>query len=137
MSLSENLSVTYRVSPSVTNDELNFVYGAAWGKDAAYDFQPALRHSLAYVCAYADDQLVGFVNLAWDGGVHAFILDTTVHPHWQRRGIGQALVERAVAVARERGLEWVHVDFEPHLLHFYRRCGFRHTEAGVIDLVNT
>ncbi len=132
----DNQQIIYRMSPSITNEELNAVYGAAWGKDAVYDFQPTLQHSLAYVCAYAGDQLVGFVNLAWDGGVHAFILDTTVHPTWQRRGIGRTLVERAVAVARERGMEWVHVDFEPHLLPFYRRCGFRHTEAGVIDLVN-
>jgi GNAT superfamily N-acetyltransferase len=126
--------IAYRISPPVTNDELNAVYGAAWRKDATYDFQPALQHSLAYVCAYADDQLIGFVNLAWDGGVHAFILDTTVHGAWQRQGIGLALVKRAVTVARERSIEWVHVDFEPHLLPFYRRCGFGHTEAGLLHL---
>ena len=29
---------------------------------------------------------------------------------------------------------WLHVDYEPHLLDFYRRCGFRHTEAGLMHL---
>ena len=126
--------IIYRISPPVTNDDLNALFATAWPNYVPSDFVPVLACSLACVCAYASEQLIGFVNLAWDGGVHAFILDTTVHPHWQRRGIGQMLVERAVAVARERGMEWVHVDFEPHLLPFYRQCGFRHTEAGLLRL---
>ena len=34
----------------------------------------------------------------------------------------------------ERGAQWLHVDFEPHLTAFYRGCGFRPTEAGLIAL---
>jgi len=74
------------------------------------------------------------VNLAWDGGVHAFLVDVTVHPDFRRRGIGQQLVKRAVEIARERGIEWVHVDFESRLRGFYQQCGFRYTEAGLIHL---
>jgi GNAT superfamily N-acetyltransferase len=77
---------------------------------------------------------VGFVNLAWDGGIHAFLLDTTVHAAWQRRGIGRRLVGEAVAVAAARGMEWVHGDYEPHLDDFYRACGFQPTLAGLIRL---
>ena len=83
------------------------------------------------MCAYDQNRLVGFVNLAWDGGIHAFILDTTVHPTVRQRGIGQALVKHAAAVAQERGIEWLHVDYEPHLRAFYRQCGFQHTAAGI------
>ena len=93
-----------------------------------------LNHSLSYICAYLDERLVGFVNLAWDGGIHAFLLDTTVHPDVRRQGIGVQLVAEAVKVAQERGIEWVHVDYEPHLRGFYERCGFRDTEAGLIHL---
>jgi len=39
---------------------------------------------LAYACAYDAEHLIGFVNLAWDGGIHTFLLDTTVHPDLQR-----------------------------------------------------
>jgi GNAT superfamily N-acetyltransferase len=93
-----------------------------------------LGRSLAYVCAYDGERLIGFVNLAWDGGIHAFLLDTTVHPDWQRRGVGRALVGRAAAVARERHIHCLHVDYEPHLADFYRDCGFRPTEAGLLWL---
>jgi GNAT superfamily N-acetyltransferase len=74
------------------------------------------------------------VNVAWDGGAHAFLLDTTVHPDHQRQGIATALVRRAVDLARERGAHWLHVDYEPHLDGFYRGCGFRPTAAGLIAL---
>lgn len=53
------------------------------------------RHSLGWVCARRDGELVGFVNVAWDGGVHAFILDTMVSAELRRSGIGAELVAEA------------------------------------------
>ena len=126
--------VTYRISPPVSNAELNALFAAAWKQHVARDFAPVLGHSLAYVCAYQDDALVGFVNVAWDGGIHAFLLDTTVHPAQGRQGIGRRLVTLAAQEARARGMEWLHVDYEPHLEPFYRACGFQPTAAGLIGL---
>jgi GNAT superfamily N-acetyltransferase len=97
-------------------------------------FQPVLRSSLAYVCAYEGSELVGYINVAWDGKAHAFVLDTTVHPSCRRRGIGKQLVLAALREAKKRGVTWVHVDFEPHLREFYSQCGFRPSEAGVFNL---
>lgn len=126
--------IDYRVSPPIQNAALNELFGAAWDQHHEGDFEAQLRHSLLYVCAYDGERLVGFVNLAWDGGVHAFLLDTTTHPDYQRRGIGAELVRVAVNAARDRGIEWIHVDYEPHLAAFYQRCGFWHTDAGLIQL---
>jgi GNAT superfamily N-acetyltransferase len=118
----------------VSNQALNALFQASWPAHRRHDFTPVLGHSLAYICAYQGERLVGFVNLAWDGGIHAFLLDTTVHPTLRRHGIGTELVRRAAGVAGERGIVWLHVDFEPHLAGFYRECGFRHTEAGLMNL---
>jgi GNAT superfamily N-acetyltransferase len=130
--LSGTDGIDFRVRPEVTNDELDALFATAWPKHQWYDFGPALRHSLAWVCAYAGEKLVGYVNLAWDGAQHAFILDTTVHADFQRRGIGRRLVEHAVAVAKAHDLDWVHVDYDPHLHEFYTQCGFQPTLAGLI-----
>ncbi|WP_242905158.1 GNAT family N-acetyltransferase [Actinomadura terrae] len=93
------------------------------------------RHSLGWVCARDGADLVGFVNVAWDGGVHAFILDTLVRAEHRRRGIGTALVAAAVAGARDARCEWLHVDFDDDMRAFYfDACGFRPTEAGLIPL---
>jgi GNAT superfamily N-acetyltransferase len=127
-------TISYRISPAVTNDALNALFATAWPNHVWSDFAPVLSRSLAYVCAYQQDRLIGFVNLAWDGGIHAFLLDTTVHPDLRRHGIGRELVTRAAQVARERGIVWLHVDYEPHLESFYRGCGFQHTAAGLMRL---
>jgi len=129
------MNIAYHVNPIVTHDELDKLYAASWPHhDPPYDFRPELEHALAFVCAYVDGELIGFVRLAWDGSVHAFLLEPTVRPDYRRRGIGQSLVERAVAVARERGMEWVHVDYEPYLRTFYQGSGFVPTDAGIIHL---
>ena len=127
-------NVVYRANPTVTNAELNQLFAASWPDHAWRDFTSELKHCPAIVCAYAGDRLVGFVKLAWDGGGHAFLLDTTVHPDMRRQGIGRHLVQHAIDVARDNGMRWVHVDFDEHLREFYRGCGFRHTEAGLIEL---
>ncbi|MBB2752518.1 UNVERIFIED_ORG: GNAT superfamily N-acetyltransferase [Rhizobium aethiopicum] len=91
---------------------------------------PHPARSLAHIGAYHDNRLVGFVNVAWDGGIHAFLLHTCVHPDMRRQGIATQLVREAMRITRARGAEWLHVDFEPHLTSFYRACGFRPTWAS-------
>jgi GNAT superfamily N-acetyltransferase len=90
--------------------------------------------SLVHLGAYDGDRLVGYVNVATDGSGHAFLLDPTVHPDVQRRGLGTQLVKRATELSLERGAQWLHVDYEPHLDGFYKACGFRPTPAGLIRL---
>ncbi|MGY1752664.1 GNAT family N-acetyltransferase [Blastococcus sp. SYSU D01042] len=92
-------------------------------------------HSLGWVTARAGALLVGFVNVAWDGGDHAFLLDTKTRGDRQRTGIGALVVREAVVRARAAGCEWLHVDFRPELRPFYLvACGFRETDAGLVHL---
>jgi ribosomal protein S18 acetylase RimI-like enzyme len=93
-------------------------------------------NSLGWVTARGPGSIVaGFVNVAWDGGDHAFLLDTKVASAYQRRGIATLLVAEAVRQAKAAGCEWIHVDFEDYLAPFYfGACGFRPTAAGLIHL---
>jgi ribosomal protein S18 acetylase RimI-like enzyme len=93
-------------------------------------------HSLGWVVARTPDStLIGFVNVAWDGGDHAFLIDTKVRPDHQRRGIGTELVRIAARHAKRAGCEWLEADFEEqHASFYYDACGFRPTHAGLIHL---
>ncbi|WCO68191.1 GNAT family N-acetyltransferase [Iamia majanohamensis] len=93
-------------------------------------------HSLGWVTGRTPDGLlVGFVNVAWDGSDHAFLLDTKTRPSHQHRGVGTELVARAAEGARAAGCEWLHVDFTDDLAPFYLDvCGFRPTAAGLVHL---
>ena len=127
-------AIDYRVAPFPSDAALDSLWRTAWGAPLGRSYRPVLERSLTHVGAYDGDRLVGFVNLAWDGGIHAFILDTCTDPAFRRRGIARDLVRQAVAVARDHGIEWVHVDYEPALEPFYRACGFRPSAAGVMRL---
>jgi ribosomal protein S18 acetylase RimI-like enzyme len=120
--------------PDLSDAELNDLFSASWTSHTLRAFRPVLQRSLTYFGAYQKSKLVGFVNVAWDGGDHAFLLDPTVLPACRRRGIGLALVAAAVKASAARGVEWLHVDYEAALHHFYRRAGFRPTQAGLMCL---
>jgi GNAT superfamily N-acetyltransferase len=94
------------------------------------------RHSLGWVCAFeAATRLIGFVNVAWDGGTHAFVIDTLVARDRRHNGIGRGLLEVAERESRAAGCDWLHVDFEEELREFYvGACGFAPTSAGLIAL---
>jgi ribosomal protein S18 acetylase RimI-like enzyme len=126
--------IVYSVGVEVADPQLNHLFGAAWPDHQPTAFAPVLDRSLTWVTAWQGDSLVGYVNIATDGGSHAFVLDTTVHPDLRRRGIGQELVRVALEEARAAGMAWMHVDHEPHLEGFYRGCGFVPTTAGLVDL---
>ncbi|MGI5129653.1 GNAT family N-acetyltransferase [Pseudonocardia sp. CA-107938] len=128
--------IEYAVRGPVDDAELSRLHAAAF--DVPVVLQPwAARlaaHSLTWVTA-TDDRLVGFVNVAWDGGAHAFLLDTVVDPDRQGAGIGRALVAAATRAAAAAGCAWLHVDHVEELTPFYAACGFRPTAAGLIRLV--
>jgi GNAT superfamily N-acetyltransferase len=126
--------IVLRVNPPIDNPALNELFAAAWPRHRPFDFGRDLAHALVYICAYAGDRLVGYVRVAWDGSVHGFLLEPTVHPDFRRRGIGTALVAEARRQAAAHELEWLHVDYEPELDAFYKNCGFVPTLAGLIRL---
>lgn len=110
---------------------------ASHGGEPSPGWWPRIReHSLGWVTARErSGLLVGFVNVAWDGGDHAFLIDTKTRGSHQRQGIGRELVRLAVVYARDAGCEWLHVDYVPELAPFYRdACGFRPTDAALMHL---
>jgi GNAT superfamily N-acetyltransferase len=121
----------------VADEELSALHTRAFGGngEVAPWRERLQRHALSWVGAFDAGRLVGFVQVCWDGGAHAFLLDTVVDPPRQRQGIGRRLVEAAVADARAAGCHWLHVDFEPQMEKFYLdKCGFQATNAGLLRL---
>ena len=140
------MTISYALRPPLTNAALNALFsaggvGAGWPswqtRPDTSDWQPVLAKSLVTVAAFdgaLDGALIGFVNVAWDGRDHAFLLDTRVHPDRRHEGIGRELVARAAAAARDAGCSVLHVDCAPELWRFYAACGFSTTHAGLLAL---
>lgn len=113
---------------------MNELFASAWSEHSATDFERLLKHSLFYICAYHKDKLIGFVKLISDGGIHGFLLDTSVHTDYKKQGIGSELVRQCLLEAQKQNITWVHVDYEEHLDSFYKGCGFKSTAAGLVNL---
>ena len=128
---------TYEWRGRFDDGELNALHAEAFDHPLFADrwVEQVERWSLGWVTARDDGGLVGFVNVPWDGLIHAFIIDPIVAERSARRGIGTELIRRATEEARAAGCEWLHVDFEDELASFYLdTCGFRPTKAGLINL---
>ena len=134
------MTITYEWRGTFDNGELNALHAEGFDHAVLDDdwWTQVNRHSLGWVCARdeADADLIGFVNVPWDGGVHAFVLDTLVSTRLRHLGVGTQLVAVAAREARAAKCEWLHVDFDDDLRAFYfDACGFTPTDAGLIQLV--
>jgi GNAT superfamily N-acetyltransferase len=130
------MPIRYEWRGDFDNTELEVLHAEGFGHEPVdYDWTAQLSHSLGWVCARDDLRLVGFVNVAWDGGSHAFILDTITANRARRHGIGTRLVAEAADGARSARCEWLHVDYDDALTTFYvDACGFSPVPAGLIAL---
>jgi GNAT superfamily N-acetyltransferase len=135
------MTISYRWRGDFTNTEVNALHAEAFETQVFDDTEwnwldMCEHHSLGWVVARSeDDELVGFINVPWDGLVHAWIQDTMVKMSARHEGIGTELVAVAVKEVRAAGCEWLHVDFTSRLRAFYlEACGFTPTNAGLIAL---
>lgn len=135
------LPVQIRVDFAVDDVELSHLHARAFAFSSIpsrVDVQPwrarLERHSLTWVGGFSGHTLVGFVHACWDGGRHAFLLDTVVDPDFRRQRLGSSLVARLITEVRRAECDWLHVDYEPHLHKFYAAAGFQPTMAGLIQL---
>lgn len=131
------MTITYEWRGDFDNEAVNALHAQSFEHPPeAIDWLARTHHhSLGWVCARQDGEVVGFVNVAWDGGVHAFVLDTMAAKGHRGAGIGTGLVTAATEGARSAGCEWLHVDFESPLRAFYfDACGFEPTDAGLLAL---
>src|ERR1700722_1377074 len=123
-----------------TSSEANALHAEAFGtrvfSDEEWDWRSLVeRHSLGWVVARDASTLVGFVNVIYDGFVHAWLQDTMVASAARGSGIGTRPGEAAKEGAATAGCEWMHVDFDDNLRSFYfDACGFTPTNAGLIHL---
>jgi hypothetical protein len=86
--------ITHEWRAAFTNAEHNALHAEGFGHQR-YDDDWRVqveRHSLGWVCARDGAELVGFVNVVWDGACYAFILDTLVAGRVRRQGVGTGLI---------------------------------------------
>ena len=78
-----------------------------------------------FLVAEEDYRVVGFIRGVYDGS-RAIIHIASVHPDYQRRGIGRDLVREIAKRFKQRGASSLAVTV-PGELGFWKKAGFRQT----------
>src|SRR5258706_15508596 len=102
--------ITFAVDPHVAPRQVADLRAAVgWDRQDA-DYPAAFAGYWATVGGFdPSGALVAWLAILSDGVRHAVLLDVIAHPAWQRRGVGRALVGRAVRHCLDRGVDVIHV----------------------------
>jgi len=105
------MTMIYQWRGTFTNQEINALHAEAFNtrvfNESEWNWAELVhRHSLGWVVARMDSDLVGFVNVLWDGLVHAWLQDTMVAVQARGRSIGTELVARARDGAKAARTTW-------------------------------
>jgi amino-acid N-acetyltransferase len=86
-----------------------------------------------FVVAYDDGRLVGVAGIEECGvrGEHALLRSVAVDPAWRSRGLGRALVARAIALAESRGARALYL-LTTTAEHYFPSFGFVKTSRETV-----
>lgn len=82
----------------------------------------AFAASFAVVTAWMDSQIIACGRMLSDGQMYSAIFDVVVDPEFQKKGIGQGVLERLIATAPET---CVHLTSTFGNEAFYQKLGFK------------
>ena len=86
-----------------------------------------------FVVAHDDGRLVGVAGIEECGvrGEHALLRSVAVDPAWRSRGLGRALVSRAIALAESRGVNALYL-LTTTAEHYFPSFGFTTTSREAV-----
>ena len=88
------------------------------------------------VCVRDNDKLVGMGRVIGDGGCFYQVVDIAVHPDYQRRGIGFAVMDRLMQQLHENAPTSAYVSLiaDGPAAHLYEKFGFEDTAPNSIGM---
>ncbi|AYB38477.1 GNAT family N-acetyltransferase [Brevibacillus laterosporus] len=103
------------------------------GWDGRHSDYPTLFERCNFWAGLRDtkNELIAFGYIAGIGLQHGYMEDIIVHPHFQKKGLGQALVKKLLEEAERIGLEIVTLTYDSKHTAFYTESGFIHCSGGV------
>ncbi len=119
-------TIQYALSGALHAGELGALLASVgWGPYAPAKLERIIAGSTTYVTAREAGRLVGFGRLLTDGATLAYINNMAVDPGHQRRGIGQAILDRLLEACR--GVDSVYL-YTSTADALYLRNGFQASE---------
>ena len=99
--------------------------------------EKAIANSSFVVSAWVDDTLVGLARVLSDDVSICYLQDILVHAEYQRRGIGERLINACLERYRHVRSKVLLTDDEERQRLFYEKAGFRDTRDLTHASLNT
>ena len=95
----------------------------------------AIEHSFITICLFCKNQdrnrLIGFARATSDSVFNATIWDVVIHPDFQGKGLGRALMDQIILHLRYADISTITLFADPQVVSFYRNLGFMTDPDGV------
>lgn len=106
-----------------------------WSRRPLRKVRKAIQHSFLVVSMWeiqnSRQRLIGFARATSDCAFNATIWDVVVHPRFQGRGLGKALMERTIQKLRREDISNITLFADAQVVDFYRRLGFVVDPEGI------
>jgi GNAT superfamily N-acetyltransferase len=106
-----------------------------WSRRPLRKVKKAIEHSFLVVSMWQvrgnKRRLIGFARATSDYAFNATIWDVVVHPEFQGKGLGKALMKYVLKKLRSEEISNVTLFADPHVVDFYRSLGFVSDPEGI------
>jgi len=125
------MAIEYRFTKNISKSKLQDLFlSNKWDSGNYPDkLQTALKGSHSVISAWDGDKLVGLMNALSDGIMNVFFLYLVVHPDYQKKGVGQKIVELMLHKYKDYARKMI-ISYD-EALEFFQKCGFEVGENNV------
>lgn len=106
-----------------------------WSRRPLRKVKKAIQHSFLVVSMWeqrgAQRRLIGFSRATSDHAFNATIWDVVVHPDFQGKGLGKALMKQVIKKLRSEDISNITLFADPQVVEFYRHLGFMSDPEGI------
>lgn len=106
-----------------------------WSRRPLRKVKKAIQFSFLVVSMWeqkgASKRLVGFSRATSDHAFNATIWDVVIHPDFQSKGLGKALMRQMIKKLRSEDISNITLFADPQVVEFYRGLGFMQDPEGI------
>ncbi len=106
-----------------------------WSRRPIRKVKKALQYSFLVVSMWelrgVKRRLIGFARATSDRAFNATIWDVAIHPQFQGKGLGKAMMKYTIKKLRSNEISNITLFADPQVIDFYRRLGFVLDPEGI------
>jgi ribosomal protein S18 acetylase RimI-like enzyme len=119
-----NNMVEYKINCNIDPKQISDLRKSVGWNGMLESYKKSLLNSYFYICCFNDNELIGFLDVVSNGITDAYIQDVIVKPSFQRKGIGEKLMNMAIEKLKKDGIYAISVLFDESNLGFYKKFNF-------------